>query len=316
MPKRKRNHGLLPDGVDLRDLENTTSNDIELLIKGSQQLKPLLDSLREELQDSIKAQPFEMPSKKVWKEIERALPLQYKGLRKNLAQLKGKDLTDGEFNRLIHMGVDKARLATEKIMKPGSGLEEIVEKNLSADGTYKFVGTTLIWNTPEHLPDIVLNTSDSDELTAAEIILITSLIVEVVGFLFALLGVVFPKIDLVKLWNKVLRTRSRRVFELLKKLLEVLMDAQKPIAKKLEAILKFVKALASLGLLSDLIAQIFNDMSWLQLAFMLLQILAQVALWLLPGAQAALVAQKMVAVLSAIVSLTKKARDLAGMLSK
>lgn len=312
--RSRKNESFEVAGLD--DLGTLTPTDHDLLREGAQQLRPLLKEFSKPLLKAIAVGAFTPPPDKVWKRIQRQLPDQFGGLRTQLSRLKGERLTDEEFEKLLSLGVANARTATDRMMQSWDGAAQLTDRNLVADGTYQISGSSFAYFSPGTSGDLVLNLSDSKDLTTAEIILITSIVVEVLGFVFALFGVIFPRVDLVKLWNKVFRTRSRTVFRQMQRLLEILMDAQKTVAQKLEAILKFVNALANLGVLSDIVAQIFHDLSWWRIGLLIVQFLAQLALWLIPGAQAALAAQKAIAMANAVVSLTTKARDLGDMLTR
>jgi hypothetical protein len=215
---------------------------------------------------------------------------------------------------LIRIGLQKAQLAALPKGSPAPGQQELFVANLVQEGTYQLTGSTFVFNSPVG-GSTVLNIGNDDDLTSAEIILVGSLTVETLGFIAALAGIFLPKVDLYSLAAKFGdRFRSPTVQRALGRLLRVLRDGQKSLAEKVEAILTFMNVLSNLGLLSDIIAQILHDLSWWRIGLLIVQLIAQIALWLLPGAQAALVAQKGIAIANSVLSLTTKGRDLGDML--
>lgn len=250
------------------------------------------------------------PNSRDWRRVEKEIGGQSRSLRKIFKELKGAPVTADECDAIIKTGLTQARENTHLMLALDTPFDEVIKANLAADGTYIISDSTLHYFSPMGPRLQFASQQVSTGEKVAKGLLGLSIIVEAVGFIGALLGINLPKVDLIKLGNKLGgRTRSRVVFRQIDKLFKFLQNAQKTLAEKLEAIIDFLNALWRIGILSDILAGIFASLRWWEIAGMIVMFGAQLALLANPATGAALAAKKAIAIGSTVYSLAKKGVD-------
>ncbi|MCP9237469.1 hypothetical protein [Lewinella sp. JB7] len=288
-----------------------TTGDLQALQSWGETLAPIVQQTAKGYAKGTLLADDWAPSEKDWKRVAKELPEAIAPYRKMLGKLRGSEVTKEEWKALTKIGLARARKGMQAMLPTDSPFARILAANLAADGTYTLTGPTLTYHSPmgPQLPLAQMQISTRDEV--AKGLLSLSIIAEVIGLIGALVGISFPKVDLVKLSNKLgARTRSRLVFRQIDKLFKVLQNKQKSLADKLEAILDFVNRLSRAGIISDVAAGILSSMSWWEIGASLVMLAAQLVLLSNPATASALAAKKAIALGSAIYALAKKGLDL------
>jgi hypothetical protein len=291
----------------------STDLDLAELRRALRDYRPLFRQLHQDVLREERRRPkFPRPSDR--DKAHKAFAAQRGQLVELFATLKGAPLTPAEAHELLEEAESRAWSATTCALDADYGLDQLITANLAADGTYRLAGGQFMFTPPGGQTVVFANVRGEPE-TPAEIILLTSITVEVIGLLAALAGVVLPTIPIGKIATKLrARLTSPSTRREIAKLRRILGDANKTIAEKLAAIFDYLGYLSSAGLLSDILAQILADLSWWRIALLIAQLIAQLAIWLVPGAQAALVATRAIAVANAVLAIVTKGRDLGDML--
>jgi hypothetical protein len=143
----------------------------------------------------------------------------------------------------------------------------------------------------------------------ALILLAVSFLVEILGLLASLAGLTLPNVPLGKLAGAVRGSlKSPSVREAFKKLLKVLGDARGTVAGKAEAIIDFLTVLGASGALSEIVAEVLDELSWFDYVKLGLQFAAFIASFLLPATAGARVARMVIALAAALTALVEKVK--------
>jgi hypothetical protein len=146
-----------------------------------------------------------------------------------------------------------------------------------------------------------------DTLSDEQFILIVSLVAELVGLVAGLAGLVLPKVPMGPLTKALLpKLKSPAVRSAITQLLHTLASTQATLADKAGAIVTFLMELATLGILSEIIAEMVKDLSWWDYARMALQIGLFIAALLTGG----LAVKLAVALLTSVGEIVEKVRKI------
>jgi hypothetical protein len=286
--------------------------DLQVIRELRQKFAPLLKEARADIGKERAPRPF--LTSRARRDVAGYVQTKRPELKRLLTQLKGSPVTERELTRILEEGIDRGLKSVERALDPEVDLRPLLSANLEADGLPSLIDHTFRFTSPDG-GVVLCDTRAGKEPDVAEIILIVSVVIEVIGILAALAGVILPKINVAAIAKALgARMTSPSARRSLIALLKVLRDAGKGAAEKLQAIFKYLQYIANAGVLSDILAQILHDLSWWRIGLLIAQLLAQIAAWFLPGAQAALITQKAIAVAAAVAALASKARDLGDML--